>query len=76
MTVPAGAPHTFGNADITPRATCTVTPGHYFGYFREMQGLSAGPDGLLDRHDILQLMARYATEPYTPAPSATVPAAT
>jgi mannose-6-phosphate isomerase-like protein (cupin superfamily) len=75
VTAPAGVPHTFGNGDRHKPATliCTVTPGHYFGYFREMQALSVGPDGLLDRHEILRLMARYATEPHMPTPSGAGP---
>lgn len=68
VTVPAGVPHTFGNGDADHPATliCTVTPGRYVHYFRDLQHLGAGRDGLLDPKDILELMARYATEPYSP----------
>lgn len=74
VTIPAGVPHTFGNADQDDPATliCTVTPGRYIDYFRELQELHSGPNGLLDPRDILELMARYATEPYSPSPSNTV----
>ncbi|HEY7008647.1 MAG TPA: cupin domain-containing protein [Jatrophihabitantaceae bacterium] len=68
VTAPIGDPHTFGNADpdVGARLLCTVTPERYLGYFRELQDLSAGPDGMLDPADVLALMSRYATEPYRP----------
>jgi mannose-6-phosphate isomerase-like protein (cupin superfamily) len=65
-----GTPHTFGNADADEPASLllTVTPERYVGYFRELQDLRPGPDGLLDVADVLALMSRYATEPFRAAP--------
>jgi quercetin dioxygenase-like cupin family protein len=66
VTIPAGVPHTFGNSDEEHPASlvCTVTPGRYIGYFKDLQELQGGPDGLLQPQQILKLMARYATEPH------------
>jgi quercetin dioxygenase-like cupin family protein len=68
VTAPIGDPHTFGNPDADQGAVllCTVTPERYLGYFRELQGLSPGPDGMLRPEEVLALMSRYATEPYPP----------
>lgn len=68
VTAPIGAPHTFGNADPEAPANllCTVVPERYLGYFRELKGLRPGPDGMLVAAEVLELMARYATEPYNP----------
>lgn len=65
---PIGVPHGFGNAsDIEPaRYLLTVSPQRYVGYFRELESLEPGPDGMLDPKDILALMSRYATEPARP----------
>ena len=41
----------------------SVTPERYVGYFRDLQRLRPGPDGLLDPAEIVELMARYATVP-------------
>ena len=59
-------PHGFGNAsgDEPAQLLITVTPQRYIGYFRDLQDLQPGPDGLLDPADIATLMARYATDPY------------
>ena len=64
-----GTPHTFGNADPDEPASLllTVTPERYIGYFRELQDLRPGPDGMLVPAEILALMARYNTEPYSPS---------
>ncbi|MDH2443451.1 cupin domain-containing protein [Amnibacterium sp. CER49] len=64
-----GTPHTFGNADPDEPASLllVVTPERYIGYFRELQHLRPGPDGMLVPAEILALMARYATEPYSPS---------
>ena len=44
----------------------TVTPQRYIDYFRDLQDLQPGLDGLLDPADIAALLARYATNPYPP----------
>lgn len=61
-----GTPHTFGNADAHEPASLllTVTPERYVGYFRELQQLRPGPDGMLVAAEVLELMSRYQTEPY------------
>lgn len=66
VTAPIGAPHTFGNADPEAPASilCTVVPERYLGYFRDLQRLRPGPDGMLVAAEVLEVMARYATEPY------------
>jgi mannose-6-phosphate isomerase-like protein (cupin superfamily) len=68
VTVPIGDPHTFGNADPDAPANilCIVTPERYLGYFRDLAGLRPGPDGMLVPAEVLEVMARYATEPYRP----------
>jgi quercetin dioxygenase-like cupin family protein len=69
FTAPIGVPHGFGNASDTEpaRVLLTVSPERYVGYFRELEGLKPGPDGLLDHQEILALMSRYATDPATPS---------
>ncbi len=64
-----GTPHTFGNADGDEPASLllTVTPERYIGYFRELQDLRPGPDGMLVAAEVLALMSRYATEPFAPS---------
>ena len=64
-----GTPHTFGNADANEPASLllTVTPQRYVGYFRELQDLRPGPDGMLVAAEVLALMSRYQTEPYSPS---------
>ena len=68
VTAPIGEPHTFSNADPEAAASilCTVVPERYLGYFRDLQSLRPGPDGMLVPAEVLELMARYATEPYHP----------
>jgi mannose-6-phosphate isomerase-like protein (cupin superfamily) len=68
VTAPIGDPHTFGNADADAPATllCTVTPERYLGYFRDLADLRPGPDGVLVASEVLELMSRYATDPYRP----------
>jgi hypothetical protein len=46
---------------------CTVTPDLYIDYFRELDALSTGPTGL-DPRSVAEVMARYATEVFEPAP--------
>jgi mannose-6-phosphate isomerase-like protein (cupin superfamily) len=62
-----GTPHTFGNADADEPASLllTVTPQRYVGYFRELQELRPGPDGMLVPAEVLALMSRYQTEPFS-----------
>lgn len=63
VTAPPGTPHTFANPGDEPAVLlCTFTPDLYIGYFRELDGLPAGPDGRPDPRAIGELMARYATE--------------
>jgi hypothetical protein len=66
VTAPIGEPHSFGNADLESPASilCTVVPERYLGYFRDLQRLRPGPDGMLVAAEVLDVMARYATEPY------------
>ena len=68
VTAPIGEPHTFGNAnpDVPANLLCTVTPERYLGYFRELAGLRPGPDGSLSPAEVLEVMRKYATEPYRP----------
>jgi len=68
VTAPIGAPHTFANADSDAPASliCTVSPERYIGYFRELSTLLPGSDGRMDPQAILEIMARYATDPYRP----------
>ncbi|MCU1628646.1 MAG: hypothetical protein JWP64_3595 [Pseudonocardia sp.] len=65
LTAPIGVPRTFANPDADEPATflCTFTPDRYIDYFRELGALRPGPDGL-DPAVVLDLMSRYATEPY------------
>jgi mannose-6-phosphate isomerase-like protein (cupin superfamily) len=67
VTAPVGAPHTFSNPDPDEWATfiCTVAPDLYIGYFREIADLQAQCE-TVDENAILEVMARYATEPYRP----------
>ena len=66
VTAPIGQPHTFGNADSDAPANllCTVVPERYLGYFRDLQDLRPGPDGMLVPAEVLEVLGRYATEPY------------
>jgi quercetin dioxygenase-like cupin family protein len=68
VTAPIGEPHAFANADPLAPASmlCTVVPERYLGYFRDLQSLRPGPDGMLVPAEVLEVMARYATEPYNP----------
>ena len=63
--VPPGAVHTFANhGDDECVILNTFTPDLYVQYFRDLEQLQPGPDGLLQPPQILELMARYGTEPY------------
>jgi quercetin dioxygenase-like cupin family protein len=62
----AGTPHTFANpGDETAVLYCTVTPNRYIDYFRELDRLLKGSDGL-DPKVVAGIMARYATEVVQP----------
>lgn len=65
---PVGVPHTFANLGHVPVIMlCTVTPDLYIDYFRELDAISTGPTGL-DPRSVAEVMARYATEVFEPAP--------
>lgn len=65
VTAPIGAPHTFGNPDPDEPATIlfTTTPDLYLNYFRDLDAI--GPDNLTP-DKVLEVMAKYATEPFRP----------
>jgi mannose-6-phosphate isomerase-like protein (cupin superfamily) len=67
LTAAIGVPHTFANPDPDEEATmlCTVTPDRYISYFREL-GRAVSATGRLEPAQILEIMGRYATEPYRP----------
>lgn len=69
VTAPIGVPHTFSNPDPDEWATftCTVAPDLYIGYFRELAALRSQPGdaGEVSENTFLEVMAHYATEPYT-----------
>ncbi|HVT63531.1 MAG TPA: cupin domain-containing protein [Mycobacteriales bacterium] len=69
VTAPIGDPHTFANnsAEEPAGLLCTVAPERYINYFRELSQLAATSSGPPDPAAILQIMSRYATEPYRPA---------
>jgi mannose-6-phosphate isomerase-like protein (cupin superfamily) len=65
VTAPVGAPHTFSNPDADEWAifVCTMAPDLYIDYFRELTALGARRGGVEEKAH-LEVMARYATEPY------------
>jgi mannose-6-phosphate isomerase-like protein (cupin superfamily) len=65
LTVPIGVPHTFANPDPGESAVmlCTVSPDRYISYFRDLAA-AAKETGRLEPAAILEIMSRYATEPY------------
>jgi len=64
--VPPGAPHTFGNAGDEPVVLLnTFTPDLYVQYFRDLRAMLATPGGQLPPQAIVDVMARYGTEPAT-----------
>lgn len=66
LTAPPGTPHTFANPADTPAVIlCTITPDLYIDYFRELGRLPKTSGGL-DPVAVGELMARYATEVFTP----------
>jgi len=61
--VPPGAPHTFANATDQPAVLLnTFTPDLYVQYFRDLRDLAAAGQPPAPQA-VLQVMARYATEP-------------
>ncbi|MER5802154.1 cupin domain-containing protein [Streptomyces mirabilis] len=67
VTAPIGTPHTFANPDKDEEATMlfTSTPDLYIQYFRDLQRLKPGPDGL-NPADVAEVMKKYATEIWHP----------
>ncbi|MEU7107636.1 cupin domain-containing protein [Streptomyces sp. NPDC046215] len=67
VTAPIGTPHTFGNPDNDQDASIlfTTTPDLYIEYFRDLQRLKPGPEGLKPA-DIAEVMKKYATETWQP----------
>ncbi|MDP9117317.1 MAG: cupin domain-containing protein [Actinomycetota bacterium] len=68
VTAPIGDPHTFANPDPDAPASllCTLTPERYLSYFRELSELTLDSSGRPNPAEIMELMARYATEPVRP----------
>jgi quercetin dioxygenase-like cupin family protein len=61
--IPPGAPHTFANpTDDTTVVLNTFTPDLYVQYFRDLRDVIASGQ-VLDEDAVLDVMARYATEP-------------
>jgi oxalate decarboxylase/phosphoglucose isomerase-like protein (cupin superfamily) len=61
--IPPGAPHTFANpTDDTTVVLNTFTPDLYVQYFRDLRDMIASGQ-VLDDDDVMDVMARYATEP-------------
>jgi mannose-6-phosphate isomerase-like protein (cupin superfamily) len=61
--IPPGAPHTFANpTDDTTVVLNTFTPDLYVQYFRDLRDMIASGQ-VLDDHAVIDVMARYATEP-------------
>ena len=67
VTAPIGTPHAFANPDPSQPATmlCTVTPDRYISYFRELGALARRGEET-SPSAIVEVMSRYATEPYQP----------
>ena len=61
--IPPGAPHTFGNpTNGTIVVLNTFTPDLYVQYFRDLRDMIASGQ-VLDADAVIDVMARYATEP-------------
>lgn len=61
--IPPGAPHTFANpTDDTTVVLNTFTPDLYVQYFRDLRDMIASGRAL-DAEAVIDVMARYATEP-------------
>jgi mannose-6-phosphate isomerase-like protein (cupin superfamily) len=61
--IPPGAPHTFANpTNDTTVVLNTFTPDLYVQYFRDLRDMVASGQ-VLDDHAVVDVMARYATEP-------------
>jgi quercetin dioxygenase-like cupin family protein len=66
VTVPAGDPHTFGNADPDrpARLIGSCSPARFIDFFRKLAVLPVGADGRHNRDELLALMDEYASHPY------------
>ena len=63
--IPPGAPHTFANpTDAITVLLNTFTPDLYVQYFRDLRDMIASGQ-VFDEDAVIQVMARYATEPAT-----------
>ena len=63
VTVSTGTSHTFCNPFGEPaKFICTLTPGFYVEYFRDLSKLPVDEQGILNPADIAQTMAKHATE--------------
>lgn len=67
VTAPIGTPHSFNNPDKDQDAGIlfTSTPDLYIEYFRDLQQLKPGPEGIHPA-DIAEVMKKYATETWQP----------
>jgi mannose-6-phosphate isomerase-like protein (cupin superfamily) len=66
VTAPPGTRHSFANPGEQPAVIlATITPDLYIEFFRELDNLQPGPNGL-DPEDVAAVMARYATEVVRP----------
>jgi mannose-6-phosphate isomerase-like protein (cupin superfamily) len=73
--VPPGAPHTFANVGDQPAVLLnTFTPDLYVQYFSDLRALLASGEPLTPP-TIVDVMARYGTEPATEYASAPAPVA-
>jgi quercetin dioxygenase-like cupin family protein len=72
LTAVIGVPHTFGNADPDVPAVIlgTVSPNRYINYFRELDAMTVG-GARFEPAKVLEVMGRYATEPYRAPVAAT-----
>jgi quercetin dioxygenase-like cupin family protein len=63
--IPPGAPHTFANLSDAPAVLLnTFTPDLYVQYFRDLQEMIAGGQGMT-AENMTHVMSRYATTPAT-----------
>src|SRR3954465_14005329 len=64
--VPPGAPHTFANLGDEPAVMLnTFTPDLYVQYFRDLRAFAVETGRPAQGDEIIELMARYHTEPAT-----------
>jgi hypothetical protein len=64
--VPAGDPHTFGNADTNAPARLlgSCSPAKFIDFFRALATLPLDGEGRVDRAELVALMDQYASHPY------------